>query len=33
MHAVDSDDDAVVAGSLLMLGQLDVPASLQRHRR
>ena len=33
MHAVDSDDDIVVARNLLMLGQLDVAASLQRLRR
>ena len=29
----DADEDAVVARSLLMLGQLDVADSLQRHRR
>jgi hypothetical protein len=29
----EADEDAVVARSLLMLGQLDVADSLQRHRR
>jgi len=29
----DEDADAIVAGSLLMLGQLAVADSLQRHRR
>jgi hypothetical protein len=33
MHAVDSDDEIVVARSLIMLGELDVAYSLQRHRR
>jgi hypothetical protein len=33
MHTVDSDDEIVVARSLLMLGQLNVAASLQRLRR
>lgn len=29
----DADEDAIVAGSLLMLGQLAVADSLQRHHR